>query len=216
MSQGVILKHTLPTSQLLSNNWVAYCSNDWTVAFRYFFWLGSFPKRKQQQNRHSPHRPLSPTAHCHPPPVATHHPLSPTTHCHPSPSVTHLLLWQSILIFPILYGLLELFYILYYNSIELYLSWSSNKSYPCHNLFHLQPFQTSFWTSHCYLLIYLCFIFVQPCLFPICIFHLTPWRLLPHDLLFCLNLSLVSFVFIHMSYPLVRYTDPDPYRDLTS
>ena len=33
--------------------------------------------------------------------------------------------------------------------------------------------------------------------------------LLPHDLMFRLNLSLVSFVFIHMSYPLVRYTDPN-------
>ena len=40
----------------------------------------------------------------------------------------------------------------------------------------------NFPTSHCYLLTYLCFIFVQPCLFPICIFHLTFWSLLPHDL----------------------------------
>jgi len=67
----------------------------------------------------------------------------------------------------------------------------------------------NFRTFPCYVPTYLCFIFVQPCLFPICIFHLTPRSLLPHDLMFCLNLLLVSFVFVHMSYPLVRYTDPD-------
>ena len=65
------------------------------------------------------------------------------------------------------------------------------------------------WTFHGYVPTYLCFIFVQPCPSPICILHLTPRSLLPHDLMFRLNLSLVSFVFVHMSYPLVRYTDPD-------
>jgi len=49
----------------------------------------------------------------------------------------------------------------------------------------------NFPTSHCYLLTYLCFIFVQPCLFPICIFLLTLQSLHPHDLIFHSNLSLV-------------------------
>ena len=67
----------------------------------------------------------------------------------------------------------------------------------------------NFRTFHSYVPTSLCFIFIQPCLFPICIFHLTPWSLLPHDLMFHLNLSLIPFVFIHMSYPLVHYIDPD-------
>jgi len=74
----------------------------------------------------------------------------------------------------------------------------------------------NFQTFHSYVPTYLCFIFVQPCLFPICIFCQTPQSFLPHDLMFCLNLSLISFVFTCMSYPLVHYIDPTPYRDLTS
>ena len=48
----------------------------------------------------------------------------------------------------------------------------------------------NFWTFPCYVPTYLCFIFVQPCLSPICIFHLTPQSLLPHDLMFCLTCCL--------------------------
>ena len=35
----VTSKCTLSTSQIISNNWVAFCSNDWTSVLRFFFWL---------------------------------------------------------------------------------------------------------------------------------------------------------------------------------
>jgi len=64
----------------------------------------------------------------------------------------------------------------------------------CYNLSHLWPSQILFWTSGLpivYLSTYLCYIFVQFCLIPICIFHLTPQILSSHDLMFHANLSLL-------------------------